>query len=198
MASLGTVPSHTMHFADPLPLSSGARLPAYDLVYETYGTLDAARSNAVLVCHALNAGAHVAGLDARGQAGDWLSRIATLQLLELHGGADAAVLGIAVRPLDLLLLGLLVATVVAGMQMAGIVLVVAMIIAPAATARAVRGSLTRVTVAAGTIGASVAATGVLLSRSMESMPTGSAMTLVAATVFIASLLVTPRRHGAAA
>jgi homoserine O-acetyltransferase len=71
MASLGTVPSHTMHFADPLPLSSGARLPAYDLVYETYGTLDAARSNAVLVCHALNAGAHVAGLDARGQAGWW-------------------------------------------------------------------------------------------------------------------------------
>jgi len=110
----------------------------------------------------------------------------------------AAVLGIAVRPLDLLLLGLLVATVVAGMQMAGIVLVVAMIIAPAAAARAVRGSLTRVTVVAGTIGASAAAAGVLLSRSMDSMPTGSAMTLVAATVFIASLLVTPRRHGAAA
>ncbi|MEY2716589.1 MAG: zinc transport system rane protein TroC [Planctomycetota bacterium] len=110
----------------------------------------------------------------------------------------AAVLGIAVRPLDLLLLGLLVATVVAGMQMAGIVLVVAMIIAPAAAARAVRGSLTRVTVVAGTIGASAAAAGVLLSRSMDSMPTGSAMTLVAATVFIASLLATPRRHGAAA
>lgn len=110
----------------------------------------------------------------------------------------AAVLGIAVRPLDLLLLGLLVATVVAGMQMAGIVLVVAMIIAPAAAARAVRGSLTRVTVVAGTIGASAAAAGVLLSRSMDSMPTGSAMTLVAAAVFIASLLVTPRRHGAAA
>lgn len=110
----------------------------------------------------------------------------------------AAVLGIAVRPLDLLLLGLLVATVVAGMQMAGIVLVVAMIIAPAAAARAVRGSLTRVTVVAGTIGASAAAAGVLLSRSMDSMPTGSAMTLVAATFFIASLLVTPRRHGAAA
>ena len=110
----------------------------------------------------------------------------------------AAVLGMAVRPLDLLLLGLLVATVVAGMQMAGIVLVVAMIIAPAAAARAVRGSMTRVTVVAGTIGASAAAAGVLLSRSMDSMPTGSAMTLVAATVFIASLLVTPRRHGAAA
>jgi homoserine O-acetyltransferase len=71
MASLGTVPAHKLHFADPLPLSSGARLPAFDLVYETYGTLNAERSNAVLVCHALNAGAHVAGLDERGQPGWW-------------------------------------------------------------------------------------------------------------------------------
>jgi len=110
----------------------------------------------------------------------------------------AAVLGIAVRPLDLLLLGLLAVLVAPRLPVAGIVLVVAMIIAPAAAARAVRGSLTRVTVVAGTIGASAAAAGVLLSRSMDSMPTGSAMTLVAATVFIASLLVTPRRHGAAA
>jgi manganese/zinc/iron transport system permease protein len=111
----------------------------------------------------------------------------------------AAVLGIAVRPFDLLLLGLLVATVVAGMQMAGIVLVVAMIIAPAAAARAVRGSLTRVTAVAGTIGAVAAATGVLVSRSMDSMPTGSAMTLVAATIFIASLLAAPwRRQGSSA
>jgi manganese/zinc/iron transport system permease protein len=111
----------------------------------------------------------------------------------------AAVLGIAVRPFDLLLLGLLVATVVAGMQMAGIVLVVAMIIAPAAAARAVRGSLTRVTFVAGIIGAGAAASGVLLSRGMESMPTGSAMTLVAAAIFIASLLAAPwRRQGASA
>jgi len=36
-------------------------LDAYELMYETYGTLNAARSNAVLVCHALNASHHVAG-----------------------------------------------------------------------------------------------------------------------------------------
>jgi homoserine O-acetyltransferase/O-succinyltransferase len=44
-------------------------LPAYELVYETYGTLNAERSNAVLVCHALNASHHVAGVhaDAQGQ-----------------------------------------------------------------------------------------------------------------------------------
>ena len=50
-----------MHFADPLPLQSGASLSDYTLVYETYGTLNADRSNAVLVCHALNASHHVAG-----------------------------------------------------------------------------------------------------------------------------------------
>jgi len=69
--TLGTVTPHRMHFADPLPLASGSSLADYHLVYETYGTLNAARSNAVLVCHALNAGAHVAGLDANGQPGWW-------------------------------------------------------------------------------------------------------------------------------
>jgi homoserine O-acetyltransferase len=50
-----------MHFAEPLPLRSGALLRDYTLVYETYGTLNADRTNAVLVCHALNASHHVAG-----------------------------------------------------------------------------------------------------------------------------------------
>ena len=50
-----------MHFSEPLPLRSGATLADYTLSYETYGTLDAQRSNAVLVCHALNASHHVAG-----------------------------------------------------------------------------------------------------------------------------------------
>ena len=70
-STLGPVTPQQMHFADPLPLASGATLADYHLVYETYGTLNAARSNAVLVCHALNAGAHVAGLDAKGQPGWW-------------------------------------------------------------------------------------------------------------------------------
>ena len=59
--SLGIVAPQTMHFDKPLQLESGATLADYDLVYETYGTLNAARSNAVLVCHALNASHHVAG-----------------------------------------------------------------------------------------------------------------------------------------
>lgn len=54
----------TMHFAEVLPLQSGATIRAFDLAFETYGTLNADRSNAVLVCHALNASHHVAGVYA--------------------------------------------------------------------------------------------------------------------------------------
>jgi homoserine O-acetyltransferase len=61
MKSIGTVTPQSMHFSEPLPLQSGAALADYTLVYETYGTLNADRSNAVLVCHALNASHHVAG-----------------------------------------------------------------------------------------------------------------------------------------
>ena len=63
------VTPQTFHFAEPLALRSGAVLPAYELVVETYGTLNAERSNAVLICHALNASHHVAGwhADAHGQ-----------------------------------------------------------------------------------------------------------------------------------
>ena len=61
MHSVGQVTPQSQHFAQPLALQSGASLRDYTLVYETYGTLNEARSNAVLVCHALNASHHVAG-----------------------------------------------------------------------------------------------------------------------------------------
>ena len=61
MHSVGQVTPQSQHFAQPLALQSGASLRDYTLVYETYGTLNDARSNAVLVCHALNASHHVAG-----------------------------------------------------------------------------------------------------------------------------------------
>ena len=54
----------SMHFEEPLALQSGASLRAYDLSFETYGTLNADKSNAVLICHALNASHHVAGVYA--------------------------------------------------------------------------------------------------------------------------------------
>ena len=62
MSSVGIVSPQSMHFPAPLPLQSGASLAGYTLVYETYGTLNADRSNAVLICHALNASHHVAGI----------------------------------------------------------------------------------------------------------------------------------------
>jgi homoserine O-acetyltransferase len=62
--SVGVVSPKLARFEDPIALKSGARLDAYDLAFETYGTLNPARSNAVLVCHALNASHHVAGVYA--------------------------------------------------------------------------------------------------------------------------------------
>jgi homoserine O-acetyltransferase/O-succinyltransferase len=52
----------SMPFDAPLALQSGASIRGYSLAYETYGTLNADRSNAVLICHALNASHHVAGV----------------------------------------------------------------------------------------------------------------------------------------
>ncbi|MFV0675175.1 homoserine O-succinyltransferase MetX [Variovorax sp. tm] len=61
------VTPQSMQFAGPLALRSGASISDYTLAYETYGTLNADRSNAVLVCHALNASHHIAGV-YQGQA----------------------------------------------------------------------------------------------------------------------------------
>ena len=59
--SVGIVAPQTAHFGQALTLKSGAVLPQFDLVYETYGKLNADQSNAVLICHALSGTHHVAG-----------------------------------------------------------------------------------------------------------------------------------------
>ncbi len=71
--SVGVVAPQPMHFAEPLALASGASIGDYTLMVETYGELNADRSNAVLVCHALNASHHVAGIyaDAPRNVGWW-------------------------------------------------------------------------------------------------------------------------------
>jgi homoserine O-acetyltransferase len=58
------VSAYRMRFEKPLALASGASISDYELVYETHGELNADRSNAVLICHALNASHHVAGVSA--------------------------------------------------------------------------------------------------------------------------------------
>ena len=59
--SVGIVTPQRATFTESLALQSGASLPGFELVYETYGSLNAERSNAILICHALNASHHVAG-----------------------------------------------------------------------------------------------------------------------------------------
>ena len=61
ITSVGIVAPKSVHFDTPLYLKSGAVLDSYELVYETYGELNAAKSNSVLICHALSSNHHVAG-----------------------------------------------------------------------------------------------------------------------------------------
>ena len=71
--SIGLVSCQSAEFTEPLTLLSGQVLAPYHLVYETYGKLNASHSNAVLICHALNASHHVAGHYANdpGNIGWW-------------------------------------------------------------------------------------------------------------------------------
>ncbi|HHJ12681.1 MAG TPA: alpha/beta fold hydrolase, partial [Chromatiales bacterium] len=59
--SVGIVQPQKLHFDEPLQLVSGRVLEEYDLVFETYGELNADRSNALLICHALSGDHHAAG-----------------------------------------------------------------------------------------------------------------------------------------
>jgi len=70
---LGIVETQSFTFAQeqPFVLESGATLSPVTIAYETYGALNADRSNAILICHALSGSAHAAGLDAQGQEGWW-------------------------------------------------------------------------------------------------------------------------------
>ncbi|TXI94527.1 MAG: homoserine O-acetyltransferase, partial [Burkholderiaceae bacterium] len=61
MSSVGIVKPQAFRFSEPLQLQSGASISDYHLMVETYGELNADKSNAVLICHALNASHHVAG-----------------------------------------------------------------------------------------------------------------------------------------
>ena len=75
--SVGLVSPQTLTFAEPLALACGRSLADYQLVYETYGQLNASASNAVLICHALSGHHHAAGyhsVDER-KAGWWDSCI---------------------------------------------------------------------------------------------------------------------------
>ena len=59
--SVGLVTPQLAHFDEPLALACGRSLASYELIYETYGTLNSSASNAVLICHALSGHHHAAG-----------------------------------------------------------------------------------------------------------------------------------------
>ena len=70
-SSVGHTTPGLAHFNAPFQFKSGRSIPSFELMYETYGALNADKTNAVLVCHALNASHHVAGIDANGDEGWW-------------------------------------------------------------------------------------------------------------------------------
>ncbi|ODS24570.1 homoserine O-acetyltransferase [Candidatus Endobugula sertula] len=63
--SIGIVTPQGHHFDQPLTLANGYTLDTYDIIYETYGTLNTARDNAVLICHALSGHHHAAGFHSK-------------------------------------------------------------------------------------------------------------------------------------
>jgi len=63
--------SWTFHSASCLPLEKGGELCSIELVFETWGQLNAEKSNAIVVHHALSVGAHVAESDGNPNPGWW-------------------------------------------------------------------------------------------------------------------------------
>ncbi len=77
-------PAHQLHLDEPLLLDGGRALPEYVVNFETYGTLSAARDNAILVCHSLTSRAHAAGRHAPDdpQPGWWDAAIGPGKMLD--------------------------------------------------------------------------------------------------------------------
>lgn len=84
--SIGIVTPQRIYFDTPLSLESGAVLDSYEQIYETYGELNAARSNVVLVCHALSGSHHVAGVyaDNPKNVGWWNNMIGPGKPIDTH------------------------------------------------------------------------------------------------------------------
>src|SRR3954465_9763788 len=61
LGEVGIVASHDFVYAKPFTFKSGQAIPGFTLRYETYGTLNATRDNAILICHALSGDHHCAG-----------------------------------------------------------------------------------------------------------------------------------------
>ncbi|MGE3796726.1 MAG: metal ABC transporter permease [Thermomicrobiales bacterium] len=105
----------------------------------------------------------------------------------------AASTGSPVRLLDVLLTSLIVVAIVVGLQAVGVVLMSAMIVAPAAAARQWTDRLGVMVVLAALIGALSGITGATISSTTERMPTGPTIVVVVTTLVVISLLIAPNR-----
>jgi manganese/zinc/iron transport system permease protein len=105
----------------------------------------------------------------------------------------AGVLGLPVRALDIILTSLLVIAIVIGLQTVGVVLMSAMIVAPAAAARQWTDRLGRLVLLAGFFGAVSGLIGAMLSSMVPRLPTGPTIILVITAVTVLSLLIAPER-----
>jgi manganese/zinc/iron transport system permease protein len=104
-----------------------------------------------------------------------------------------ATIGLRVRALDILLTGLLVVAIVIGLQTVGVVLMSAMVVAPAAAARQWSDRLASMMALAALFAALAGVTGALISSSAARMPTGPTIVLCLTAVVVVSLLAAPRR-----
>ncbi len=105
----------------------------------------------------------------------------------------AAASGVDVGKVDLVMMGLVMAVTVIGLKLVGLVLVVALLIIPPVTARFWTDRASRVMWAAGGLGALSGYLGAAISASAPALPTGPIIVLVAAALFVLSLLFAPRR-----
>ncbi|HAY78753.1 MAG TPA: zinc transporter [Planctomycetaceae bacterium] len=107
--------------------------------------------------------------------------------------AYAAGLGLPVRWLELLMLCLLVVGIVIGLQIVGVVLTIALLVAPASAARQWTRHLGTMVTLAAVIGAVSAASGALLSAAVHHLPTGPCIVIILTAVFLFSLFLAPHR-----
>lgn len=105
----------------------------------------------------------------------------------------AGTLGLPVRLLDLVLTGLLVLAIVVGLQTVGVVLMSAMVVAPAAAARQWTDRLGVMTCLGALFGALAGVSGALVSSEASRLPTGPTIVLCAGAIVLASLLLAPNR-----
>jgi manganese/zinc/iron transport system permease protein len=115
-----------------------------------------------------------------------------LKLLSFDPGF-AASLGLPIRRLDIVMTTLLVIAIVVGLQAVGVVLMSAMLIAPAAAARQWSDRLGRIVLLAALFGAGAGVAGAVVSASTPRTPTGPTIVLCAGAIVLVSLFAAPRR-----